>query len=157
MKVLVMPDKYIKACDGSDASIADTVSCDLVPIETALSGVYNTDAHFAPYFVDGADTMPRLKRGSLARLSEMGTPLMFGLGLLDVDAPDHDQGATDEWRADIENKISAFEQDQNVAFTVYHTRGGCRVLWRLPAPVEKDDYLAMLAAARTCARDHSRS
>ena len=154
MKVLVMPDKYKRAWNGDNATINLTVAWPLHDVCAALQNQYDTDAHFAPYWVEDTETMPRLKRGAIERLERMNTPLRFGIGLLDIDAPDHRDGVPEGWREEMEDKISSLEQEQGVSLSVYHTRGGCRVLWRLPEPLGVEAYIAMLGSARRVAARH---
>lgn len=159
MRILVIPNKYVAGWDGKPET---RIECALYPLRdtaTALLSEYDTDAHFAPYFIAGLAQMPRLKtKRVLARIAENQHAVVhFGVGVLDIDCKDaHTEGgeASLQWREQIEQRIASLEQAHGVRFAVYHTRGGCRVLWQLPQPVEAPQYVQMLTYARVEAEKH---
>lgn len=98
-----------------------------VEIAEAFTQTWPTDAHFAAYSVPGVRR--RLTLDALDRLSA-GWPMV--LLVVDVDGPGHRR--TPEWWSAEQSKIDAVLAVHPGGF-MYATRGGYRLVWRLPALV----------------------
>lgn len=90
---------------------------------------YTTDAHVAAYSVPG--TPHRLTLEGLGHLAA-GDGWRMVLFIVDVDGPGHHREAS-WWSGELE-KLAALEQEHPGGF-VYATRGGYRIVYRLPEPV----------------------
>ena len=90
---------------------------------------YPTDAHVAAYSVP--ETPHRLTLEGLGHLAD-GDGWRMVLLIVDVDGPGHHREAS-WWAGELE-KLAALEQEHPGGF-VYATRGGYRIVYRLPAPV----------------------
>ena len=90
---------------------------------------YATDAHVAAYSVPG--TPHRLTLEGLGHLAD-GDGWRMVLFIVDVDGPGHQREAS--WWSGEQEKLVALEQEHPGGF-VYATRGGYRIVYRLPAPV----------------------
>ena len=105
----------------------------VAPASAVLTYRFPYDAHFVAYTAD----VPRRLTGCLlhpvneARVTE-ANPRMV-LAVFDVDAPDH--VSSDFWWAEETVKIASLTSAHPGAFT-YRTRGGYRVVFRLPKPLE---------------------
>ena len=119
----------------------------VVELETALTTTWTTDAHMLPYHatMDGRPllTLPRLKQGSRP-FWPAGMRVLFDCIVFDVDDPVvHGKKppipARDEWRADVEPCVVGLPGPP----LSYRTRGGLRLVWRLPEAIDCDDYRAL--------------
>ncbi|RYZ17362.1 MAG: hypothetical protein EOO70_02155, partial [Myxococcaceae bacterium] len=90
---------------------------------------YPTDAHVAAYSVP--ETPHRLTLEGLGHLAA-GDGWRMVLFIVDVDGPGHQREAS--WWSGEQEKLVALEQEHPGGF-VYATRGGYRIVYRLPAPV----------------------
>ncbi len=139
-KVVVWPSRYVSGWDGSSA-IAELDVFEIVDGEQALGQVYDTDAHFVPYYIEGETRMPRLNKACLPTLKERGKRVLFDWLVVDVDAPGH-ASPDAQWRQAEAHKREGLDAGH------YETRGGYRLLWRLERPATVDEYLSTLAAMR---------
>lgn len=149
---LVLPHKTVRAWDGDPATAPSVQAFPQVPVEQALADTYSTDAHFAPYYVLGKQRSPRLKGKALQRLAEQSERVLFSVGVLDVDCPvahATNGEAPAEWRERVVQAVADLEQSEQCSVAYYHTRGGARILWRLPEPLQAQGYLQTLGFART--------
>lgn len=90
---------------------------------------YPTDAHVAAYSVP--ETPHRLTLEGLGHLAD-GDGWRMVLFIVDVDGPGHHREAS-WWAGELE-KLAALEEEHPGGF-VYATRGGYRIVYRLPEPV----------------------
>jgi len=98
-------------------------------LEEAFSRRYATDAHVAAYSVP--ETPHRLTLEGLGHLAAADGWRMV-LFIVDVDGPGHQREAS--WWSGEQEKLVALEQEHPGGF-VYATRGGYRIVYRLPVPV----------------------
>jgi hypothetical protein len=157
MYVTVFPDKYIAGWDGqTEAQFFPTVT-----LEEALSKHYNTDAHFSPYWGElqdengvwsRLDAFPRLTIAAIPYLDKHKVRVRFGYGVIDVDCADVHRGrlpeAPDDWRDEMHGRV----QKLAPGALSYDTRGGLRMIWRLPAVLDREQYTATIKAAVAIAR-----
>ena len=116
-----------------------------IELEEALTSSFPTDAHFAAYSQPAVER--RLCLGALTSpraLAEMGGEIPMLLALFDVDCHEAHRGdptAIDSWWIGEVAKLRALLKAHPGAFC-YRTKGGYRIVYRLPAPVllceEKD-------------------
>lgn len=116
-----------------------------VALDEALTSDFVTDAHFAGYSQPAVER--RLCLGALTSpraLGELGGHVAMVLALFDVDcaqAHGGDPTAADAWWLGETAKLRALLELHPGAF-VYRTRGGYRIVYRLPGPLllrdEKD-------------------
>lgn len=100
----------------------------VMPLSKALERSYTTDAHFAAY---ASPVGYRLKS---AAADEMAVKLE--ILIMDVDCTEaHGTGlpAPDAWRAEIREKMLALRA-AHPHFVYFETRGGSRIVYRLPVP-----------------------
>lgn len=136
----VWPDKYPKSFPldiGDVGTLPTFASSDVDAFDT----VYPTDAHFVPYTVHGQPECPRLNK----RAANLCTPL-FGLLVADVDAPGH--VATDAWQQAELDKVAELPDDATDHMGYYQTKGGYRLLARLPQQVGIDEFVRLQMSFR---------
>jgi hypothetical protein len=119
------------------------------PLDAILTRAWTSDAHTTAYRVESYPY--RLSRDAVA----FAGGVVMVLFIADVDGPGH--LASDEWWLSELIKLDALRRAFPGAF-IYRTRGGYRVLYRLPIPHVlqfaadvaqwKADYLAWIAALR---------
>lgn len=157
MFVTVFPDKFVAGWDGqTEAQFYPTVT-----LEAALSKKYNTDAHFALYWLEmqdehgvwsRLDACPRMTIACLPYLEQHRLRLRYGYGALDVDCADVHKGnlpeAPDDWRDEMHGRV----QKLAPGALSYDTIGGLRMVWKLPAILEREAYVATIKAAVSVAR-----
>lgn len=99
----------------------------VLPVATALTRKYGTDAHIPAYVADC-----RLTRDAITRLGSV----VIQLAIFDCDDPQvHGTGepAGDVWRSNMRERLHALAAEHAGAY-YYETRGGCRILYALPEP-----------------------
>lgn len=134
--VLLLRDKFITSRAGAFEKGAAPEAVPLLSIVDVLTKPYATDAHFAGY---SAAVPHRLASDDLKR-GDAG--VRMELAVFDVDGAQHK--ASDEWRADERCKVIELFHDQDVG-VAYDTRGGYRLVFRLPRPfliVDESDAVA---------------
>ena len=126
-RVLAWPDK-----DGKQ----EGARCPYVELVDALTREYKTDAHTTAYSVPHIER--RLRDDALPKLTD-GVPMR--LFLADVDCPEAHKAAggssglaagEEWWLAEID-KVKELAVEHSAPF-VFRTRGGYRILYRLPEP-----------------------
>jgi hypothetical protein len=146
-----MPHKRIRAWPKTERG----ERLKYLPVQAALPQPYPTDAHFAAY------SLPELPRrlgvdalrdpDARARVAD-GVPMV--LAVFDVDCAEAHQGdpsSVDAWWLEELGKLQCLGERHPGGF-VYRTRGGYRIVYRLPAPtVLRDDADAQAWTARYCA------
>ncbi len=139
MRVSIWPHPKIRGAeqciDGqwmtADEPDAPTEPAQLFPttsLPDAIRLQYRTDAHFAPYVIEGQGVAPRLKKAAFAAL---GDAVVFGAIVLDADDPvahSKSEPASDEWRAAFWVSVDRLEAALGVSVCAYETRGGGRVV-----------------------------
>lgn len=109
-----------------------------LPLDEALTSDFVTDAHFAAYSQPAVER--RLCLGALTSpraLGELGGHVAMVLALFDVDcagAHGGDPTAADSWWMGETAKLRALLDVHPGAF-IYRTRGGYRIVYRLPGPL----------------------
>ncbi len=139
-RVTIWPTRYVKGFSGTNHEEVD--SYESVELLEALERVYDTDAHFVPYYVAGEASIPRLTLGSLYAVRAAGAEVLFGYLVFDIDCPvSHVDGSTapEGWRDGERAKLAALCVDLE-AFGLYWTRGGYRLLYELPEVVSVELY-----------------
>jgi hypothetical protein len=129
--VTVFADKFAKSWPRNATGKAGA----LEPVSWALDSVYPTDAHFVAYeSPDGR----RLGREAIDRLEVIRMHVL----VFDIDAPKADKGggqASLEWRTKMRELVEALAKDHpNPCY--YETRGGARIVYRLPKPYKITDH-----------------
>jgi hypothetical protein len=142
----VFPDKYVRGWDGVSEDVDVYASCS----EDAFLDEYGTDAHFAPYFVLGEDSLPRLKTENISNdLIRAG--LRYGLLVVDVDDPAAHKGgveASEEWQYEQHMMRESLPDALKTGFGWYMSRGGWRGIWLLKDALTVEQYLVCLASVR---------
>lgn len=101
----------------------------VLPLSKALTRQYKKDAHFMAY---ATSTGYRLKTDALAE----GVSVKMGVIVLDMDCNEvHGKGkpVPMDWRADVREKCLAVITAHPGPY-FYETRGGARLVYRLPVP-----------------------
>ena len=139
--VQIWADKYPTGWDGGDltAPLHRQVLADVA----AFAAEYQTDAHFAPYWLEGLDGQvpddgPRINKDALPLLAGLGMRLRFQLAAFDVDdevahAAGGQAVSTAAWRDAFDAAVSAAPWP----LSWYHTQRGARLLALLPEPVDR--------------------
>lgn len=127
-RCLVLPDRYVAGWSTLHPA---------VDLEEMLTTEHATDAHFACYYVPGEDQIPRLVKGSRARVREMGGDIVCDVLAVDVDAPkDADM---QPWRDQQAELVEEHAWIDDAA--TYDTLGGYRLVWTIdplaPAAFER--------------------
>lgn len=108
---------------------ADGERADVLLLGDALERTYTSDAHMVAY------VSPLRRRLSHQAIGQ--TDILMHVAVYDVDCPavhGTSTPAPDEWRASEGARLHALRRDHPGAY-VYDTRGGYRIVYRLPAPV----------------------
>jgi hypothetical protein len=144
LRLPVLPDAYTYSYP-KEADKAPTIQ--YFPLDTILTRAWTMDVHTTAYSVEHHPY--RLSRDAV----QFDGGVVMVLFLADVDGPTH--LASDDWWLNELVKLDALRQAFPGAF-IYRTRGGYRVLYRLPEPhilqsaadvaQWKADYLAWVAA-----------
>jgi P4 family phage/plasmid primase-like protien len=142
----VWPDRYPRGWKGGRP---DTVYPS-VTASQALAHVYQTDAHFVPYYVEGVQAIPRLTKRSLPLLRESGVSVRLAHVVADIDCPKGLDVAG--WFAGELDKIKAAQMALGAA-AAYRTRGGYRLLWTID-PVDPLTYEGLNARLRAALAQH---
>ncbi len=121
----------------------------------ALTGTYNTDAHFVTYSVPGAAVIPRMNKPALRSVRDAGMDIVCQYIVLDYDNPAHGGWTPDtlrEFMAHFELKCDDLMAQWRAFYT---TRGGARIVYELSEPLPCDE--AELRIAGLIARYHART
>ncbi len=128
-----------------------------IDVHDALGLVYDTDAHFVPYRIEGAEKIPRVNYGGLRTLLKAGGRLVYDTIVFDLDAPGHGKGMSPEA---VRSKMREYLEAMRVnAPDLYHacgwytTRGGMRLLWEFGEPCPVDLYVPKHRALRALLRE----
>lgn len=132
---------------------------DLHPVhdlETALASVYETDAHFVPYYIvteDGEEEMiPRVNKSAVPHDH---FSLRFDVLVYDIDCPEaHKTGgsAAPAWRKEHNKLRDDLPWSDTMGW--YETRGGYRMLWLLEESVDQNEYIEKLSSFRVELKKH---
>lgn len=132
-----------------------------VALAEALKREYSTDAHFVPYVLvrgaDGEGLTPRVNKAAVPELEARGWSLRFTVAVLDIDCPEAHRGdgrASEAWREEQDELVDDVSDELWQGIGMYHTRGGYRLLWRLPEPLGREAYLATVARLRAAVAEH---
>lgn len=139
--VHVLPHERTRGLGGDPAALPEGESAprgyDYVTLERAFSGEFEGDAHLTMYVIPGETASPRINQSAWPWLQSLGKEPVMVRVLIDVDWPGHASWA-DHPTADAEWALAlkTLEEDpllRGVGW--YHTRGGYRLWWELPAPL----------------------
>jgi hypothetical protein len=150
--IVVWPRRSVRGWDGSN----EPETFPPQGLESALGQTYETDAHFVPYIVKDADGVPvpeqpRVNKSALPEVEARGWSLAFGAVVMDIDCPEAHSGdgvASQDWRYDQDDLYEDLPPELYDGMARYDTRGGYRLLWKLPEEVGPDEYVALAAALR---------
>ncbi len=126
MSVTIFRNKFAKGWPRHDEGERGYV----VPLGDALERSYTTDAHFAAY------SSPNRRRLTSEILDRDQRVTMTAI-VFDLDCPlTHGTStpAPEDWRRDIRDRVVAAAEEHPGVY-VYETRGGSRLVWRLPSPI----------------------
>ena len=155
-RVTVWRHRSIKGWDGT----GEPGGSRPVELTEALQHQHTSDAHFVPYVLvrDGKEALtPRVNKSAVTELESRGWSLRFSVAVLDIDCPEAHRGdgvASDDWREAQAEIYEDLPYELYQGLGVYHTRGGYRMLWRLPEALGADDYLATVARLRAAVAEH---
>lgn len=124
--VVVFPHEFVK-------SYGETYP--VLPITEALLATYDVDAHITLGLVPGATEQVRMRKTGVDAYTG---PIEFRYVIVDVDTPGH-VPATDDF---IDEQVSRVPWP----CAWYGTRGGLRLLWALPTPVQSASAFEALVA-----------
>lgn len=154
--------------DGVPCGLKAGETRDLAPCETvdALGGLtraYRTDAHFVPYYVVDSEgviqtTIPRLNKSCIPALRQEQSEVRLDLMVFDLDDEvahaynrkhheDKDfvpMPARPEWTRTTVSGVDSLPWRASTSY--YTTRGGMRLLMRLPEPLRPEHYEQVHAA-----------
>jgi hypothetical protein len=121
--ISVMRNRYVRALPRAGERVYP------LSVGYAMRRSYRTDAHFVAY---ASATGRRLSRESLS----MGAVATIGIIAVDIDCPEvhgSSEPAPPKWRAATLDIVRAIAADHGYPY-YYATRGGARIIYRLPAP-----------------------
>lgn len=154
-KITVLPHKMVQGWDGDLESVGQVFGA--VDVQEALAQSYPADAHFLPYYAEGAEAIPRVNTGAgFQAIQDAGLSLIVGVGLLDVDDPAAHRGdiaeASDQWRNEILFRLAGLEIGYSLGH--YMTKRGIRVLWLLPEPLPVEQWVRYMTQAKSWFATH---
>lgn len=145
-KVAVWSNKYHDGWDGDFLVFPTLKTHPVVDLDVALRASYDTDAHFTPGVATSQevplDNQVRFNIGSERALASVGIDLTFYVAVLDID---NKKANTDEWFA---SQLDSLQTTPFANAWWYRTRGGYRLLWKLPTPATTAQYLAIIRDLR---------
>jgi P4 family phage/plasmid primase-like protien len=150
-KITVLSGRAIRGWKG-ETNDEDTDQIQEWPTIEANVGLlkqFSTDAHFTCYYIEGETHIPRLNKEALSVLEGSGIDVRFDIAALDVDYHPHTEIPDDTWRDAEDAKVDQSDWGGKVA--LYHTRGGYRILCRLPRPYNVIEYTRFLSLWRKSA------
>lgn len=109
-----------------------------VELTEALETEYPYDAHFCPAVVPGAASQPRLRKSSKV-------PVEFSVIVLDIDCLDK---GVERPSRDWYRKQLAIVNREYPESARYETKHGYRLVWALAKPLQRLEYLSLLATLR---------
>ena len=161
--VILWPHEKVSGWNGHGEPLA---SYPCMELKDALDAEHLTDAHFSPTLVEDKDgvlleMVPRLNKGSIKALEDMGCRVVFEVATLDADDPtahaaENARGltknpslpvtaASPEWRVAEFHKLQKLDLS---GVTFYETRGGYRLIYTLSRRLDIPEYVAFLASLR---------
>lgn len=146
--VCVWPTYNVPGWNGTlDAAVEEFP---VVELREALERRYDVDAYFTVVLVNDS-AQPRLTKGALDRMREMGLDPRAWVIAIDVDAPGSSKeekyaNATDEWWEANATLLSASPTWTKAGW--YRTRGGYRLVWTLPEALTPEAYEEVHARLR---------
>jgi putative DNA primase/helicase len=152
--VVVWPRREVKGFDGLEEQLLTVPMHPVCDLREALEAKYETDAHFWPGHLhrEGEEpptTLPRINQRARPYIEGEGWSVRFSAVVLDIDdAEAHAAGMPhrEEWWSEQAEKLSGWPHV--LACGYYRTRGGYRLVARLPKPLLIEDYLNLLIALR---------
>lgn len=141
--IAVLYNKYMAGCStikGPEALHTFQTSClQIMPFSEMLHKAFDTDAHFVCYAIPDLPMWPRLNKPILPEIRESGSDVTLSWFNFDWDNVDHKEwthAALDEFVTRI-----ATCTDPVIAswHTIYTTKGGARIIYRLNRPVPADE------------------
>lgn len=152
--VVVWPRREVKGFDGLEEQLLTVQMHPVRDLRAALEAQYDTDAHFWPGHLHSEnegvpEELPRINQRARAYIEGEGWSVRFSAVVLDIDdAEAHAEGIPhrETWWDDQAQKLSGWAHVLNCAY--YRTRGGYRLVARLPKPLPIEDYLNLLIALR---------
>lgn len=152
--VYLWPRRSVVGWDGEQPISAEHWPA--VELDTVLEREHATDAHFVPYVVVGADgnpwrRAPRINKAALPALAAMGAELRYTTLIFDIDDPVQHKAhrpARPEWLASQLDALCELPRGLFRTLGHYVTRGGFRLLWRLPRWLTAAEYHDMRRAVQ---------
>ena len=135
-KIVVFPNKFVVGWSGGDMPTREQGLFAVVDATEAFHQHWPSDAHFAPYYIDGEEHIPRLNQRALPDILAKGGNVLFDLVVLDVDCPEaHTSGAPapPHWRRGQMLALRQLPWWKTAGY--YETRGGYRLIWKLAEPL----------------------
>ena len=120
-QVVRLPSKNWKGFDGK----SESARAEPIPIGDLLRSGYATDVHFTQY-----TAQYRVNKEGIGK-----TPVTMQIIAFDIDGSEHK--ASPEWRAAFAINARRLLQAHPGGY-LYATKGGFRILYRLPAPISID-------------------
>lgn len=144
-KLIAWPNKFVKSATSEGQG-------DVWPVldaREALSIRFDSDAHFVPYYIEGLDECPRLKKRCVGWVEGR---ILFQLAVLDLDDPhahETGEGASSEFWDSVVEASEYLGEALQTDVGWYTTRGGGRLLVELPEAVEAVTFLHILGRLRS--------
>lgn len=153
-RISVWVDKFVAGWSGAEGTQPQVHP--VVGVMDAMVRVYETDAHFVPYYLVGEDgtvypDCPRLKVETLPHLADYGVRPVFDVAVADIDCPEAHGGGTtpQQWRDEMWQRAARCCPDA----CIYETRGGLRIVVGLPQQMDVREYQAWSKRWRQWLRD----
>lgn len=154
MYIQIWTDKFAPGWEG-EIPVHAPLHKQVPATVAAFTAEYQTDAHFAPYWLESLDGQvppkaPRVNKDALPKLEELGFSLRFQLAAFDVDCPEaHAAGEDAEAPAAWRDELDAALKAASWPLSCYQTRRGARVLALLPEPVDQPTFVRWRTAFAT--------
>ena len=122
----------------------------VMPLRQALLSNYPGPEYCFTTVIVNSESQPRLMKGGLNKMRELGLDPRARVIALDIDAPGKDAekyaAATDEWFS--ANLALLAHSPAFATAGWYRTKGGYRLVWELPEPLSPEKYESLHTALR---------
>ena len=106
-------------------------------LQDLLDVEYDTDAHFACYWVEGEEVYPRINKNGLGALNAAGVAVMCSFFAIDFDNPEHAEMNEDllcDWLEQLESLPAPLDQ----WCCHYTTKHGARLIYAFEEPMNAE-------------------
>ncbi|HEY3496013.1 MAG TPA: VapE domain-containing protein [Polyangiaceae bacterium] len=140
MRVITIPHPRVRAFPPDRTEPKSPGLADATALDVALKEAWNSDRHFQP--IEPVAVAGGARRLAVARMTDEQlamAPVKMVARVFDVDAFEDHSPRTEAWTLAFVRKLEALPHAKPL---YYFTRGGARLIWRLPEPFVIDSRAA---------------